>query len=99
MSGQIGRKFDGVISSVTGWGFYVSLPNGAEGLVHVVTLDDYYEFDKSHSQLVASGTGNAFRLGDRVRVRVEQVNVPMGEINFTLVPPRPEPPEKAPINV
>ena len=99
MSGQIGREFDGVISSVTGWGFYVSLPNGAEGLVHVVTLDDYYEFDKSRSQLVASGTGNAFRLGDRVRVRVEQVNVPMGEINFTLVPPRPEPPEKAPINV
>ena len=90
MSTQIGRKFDGVVCSVTGWGLYVALPNGAEGLVHISGLDDYYEFDKARSRLVGEATGNVFALGDRVRVRVERVNVPLGEINFQLAPPRAE---------
>ncbi|MBR1821292.1 MAG: ribonuclease R [Clostridia bacterium] len=87
-SHQIGRKFDGVITSVTGWGFYVALPNRAEGLVHIAGLDDYYEYDKARNQLVGSATGTAFRLGDRVRVRIERASVPLGEINFELLPPR-----------
>ena len=87
---QIGRKFAGVVCSVTGWGLYVALPNGSEGLVHISGLDDYYEFDKARSRLVGEATGNVFALGDRVRVRVERVNVPLGEINFQLVPPRAE---------
>ena len=90
MSKQIGRKFDGVIASVTGWGFYVALDNQAEGLVHISGLDDYYEFDKERSRLVGSATGTVFQLGDRVRVRVERVNVPLGEVNFELLPPRNE---------
>ncbi len=87
MSRQIGRKFDGVISSVTAWGFYVRLENMAEGLVHVSRLDDYYEFDRSRSMLRGSATGTTFKPGDRVRVRAESVNVPLGEINFELLPP------------
>ncbi|MBQ3269645.1 MAG: ribonuclease R [Clostridia bacterium] len=88
MSHQIGRKFDGVISSVTAWGFYVRLDNMAEGLVHVSRLDDYYEFDRFRSMLRGSATGTTFKPGDRVRVRAESANVPLGEINFELVPPR-----------
>ena len=88
MSRRIGMEFDGVVSSVTGWGLYVALPNGAEGLVHISELDDYYEYDRDRSRLVGSATGSVFRAGDRVRVRAERVSVPLGEINFTLLPPR-----------
>ena len=87
MSGHIGEAFDGAISSVTGWGFYVALPNGAEGLVHISELDDYFEYDGDRSRLVGSATGVTFKLGDRVRVRAERVSVPLGEINFSLLPP------------
>ena len=89
-SHQIGRKFDGVVSSVTGWGLYVALPNRAEGLVHVSGMDDYYEFNKERGWLVGSATGTIFKLGDRVRVRIESAHVPLGEINFELLPPRVE---------
>ena len=88
MAHQLGRKFDGVISGVTGWGIYVTLPNQVEGLVRFSSLDDYYLFDAERSQIVGEATGTVFRLGDRVRVRVESVVVEAGEVNFALVPPR-----------
>ena len=87
LSKQIGGEFDGVISSVTGWGMYVRIDCGAEGLVHISALDDYYDYDKSRNLLRGEATGTTFRLGDRVRVRVARVNVPLGEINFELLPP------------
>ena len=45
MSNHIGECFEGVISGVTEWGFFVELPNTVEGLVRVTDLtDDFYEF-------------------------------------------------------
>lgn len=88
MSHHIGESFDGVVSSVTSWGLYVALPNGVEGLVRVSELDDYYEYDGERNRLVGSATGAVFALGDRVRVRAERANVPLGEIDFQLLPPR-----------
>ena len=90
MQKQLGRKFDGVISGVTGWGLYVTLPNHAEGLVHIAGLDDYYTYDPDHNRLRGEATGTVFKLGDRVRVQVESVVVQAGEINFRLLPPREE---------
>ena len=90
MARQVGRKFDGVVSGVTGWGLYVTLPNGAEGLVHIAGLDDYYAYDADRSRLVGEATGTVFQLGDRVRVRMESAVVAAGEINFELLPPRRE---------
>ena len=87
MSRQIGRKFDGVVSGVTGWGLYVTLPNMVEGLVHISTMDDYFEFDRERSILIGSYTGVIFRMGDRVRVRVDHTDVPRGEVNFLLTSP------------
>lgn len=87
MSRQIGRKFDGVVSGVTGWGLYVTLDNGVEGLVHISTMDDYFEFDRERSILIGTYTGTLFRMGDRVRVRVDSADIPRGEINFLLTAP------------
>lgn len=86
-SKRIGQCFDGAVTSVTGWGLYVALENSAEGLVHISTLDDYYEYDRERSRLVGSATGTVFKPGDRVRVRVESASIPLGEINFALLPP------------
>lgn len=82
MSRQIGRRFEGVISDVKSFGFYVTLPNGAEGLVRLTDLDDFYTLDFEHSRLYGEATGNVYRVGDKIRVRVESVSVSEGEINF-----------------
>ena len=87
---EIGRKFDGTITGVTGWGLYVTLQNGVEGLVHIAGLDDYYVYDAERSRIVGEATGAVFALGDKVRVRMESASIPAGEINFELVPARKE---------
>jgi len=90
MSRQIGRKFYGTISGVTGWGIYVTLNNTVEGLVHVSDMDDYFTFDPDHQMLVGSETGHILKLGMQVRVRVLFASVERGEVNFELIGFAPE---------
>lgn len=85
---RVGACFDGSVTSVTSWGLYVALENQAEGLVHISSLDDYYEYDRERGRLYGTATGTVFKPGDRVRVRIERASVPLGEINFALVPPK-----------
>ena len=85
MLGHIGETFEGVISGVTGWGFYVELPNTVEGLVHVNTLDgDYYEFDEPNYRLVGCITKKEYTLGQKVRVRVADADTENKTIDFVL---------------
>lgn len=88
MADHLGERFDGVVTGVTGWGLYVTLPNTVEGLVPISTLDDYYEFDRERRQLVGCGSRTVFRMGDRVRVQVEFADVERAEIDFRLLPAR-----------
>lgn len=88
MQDQIGRAFDAIVSGITGWGLYVTLENTVEGLVPISTLDDYYIFDRDRGLLIAENTRNVFHLGDRVRVRLDQVDIQRAEIAFVLLPPR-----------
>ena len=70
---------------MTGWGFFVELPNTVEGLVHVSTLqDDYYVFDENTYELTGERTGNTYHLGDRVRVRVENADPLMKTVDFVV---------------
>jgi len=86
MEKKVGEEFDGIISSVMAFGFFVELENLVEGLVHVSTLtDDYYHFLEKEYALQGERTKRLFRLGDRVRIRVDQVNRMQGEIDFTLI--------------
>lgn len=85
MSHQIGRKFPGYISGISAWGVYVTLENTVEGLVHIADLDDdYYNYDAERQLLRGNATGQIFRLGMRVRVRVLSASVERGEVNFEL---------------
>lgn len=85
MSYHLGEEFEGIISGVTGWGLYVELPNTVEGLVHVNTLrDDYYTFDQESYELRGDLTKKVYRLGQKVRVRVEDADPLLKTVDFVL---------------
>ena len=87
MSRFLGEEFEGVISGVAGWGFYVELPNTVEGLVKINDLtDDYYVFDSSSYQLTGEMTRKTYKLGQRVRVVVAGTDRLLKTIDFRLVP-------------
>ena len=87
---HLGDEFDGTISGVTTFGFFVLLDRYfVEGLVHVSSLeDDYYQFVSGSYSLVGDRRRRRFRLGDRVRVRVARVNKEDREIDFALIAAR-----------
>lgn len=85
MAEHIGEEFDGVISGVTAFGMFVELANGVEGLVHISSLmDDYYEFYEDRYALVGTHTKNQYRLGDKVRIEVLNVNISEVSIDFIM---------------
>lgn len=84
MSERIGEIYEGIVSSVTAWGLYVELPNTVEGLVHVSNMDDYYSFDEERYELVGEITGKRYSLGQKVRIRVNYVDITMRTIDFIL---------------
>ncbi|MEG7379219.1 ribonuclease R [Bacillus subtilis] len=86
MIDKIGEEFDGMISSVTNFGMFVELPNTIEGLVHVSFMtDDYYRFDEQHFAMIGERTGNVFRIGDEITVKVVDVNKDERNIDFEIV--------------
>jgi ribonuclease R len=86
MLDKVGSEFDGLITSVTGFGFFVELKDiYVEGLVHISTLpNDYYQFDPSKQALLGERAGRRFRLGDIVQVRVVRVDLDQRQIDFML---------------
>ena len=87
MRDHLGSVFAGTVSSVTGFGLFVSLDDiYTEGLVHVSELGaDYYHFDPAKHQMLGERTGKRYRLGDRVRVKVVRVDMESTKIDFVLV--------------
>ncbi|MFC0187500.1 ribonuclease R [Fictibacillus aquaticus] len=86
MVDKIGEEYDGVISSVTNFGLFVELPNTIEGLVHVSYLtDDYYRYDEKFMAMIGERTGNVFRIGDEISIKVANVNIDERAIDFEIV--------------
>ena len=87
MQDHVGEEFDGVISSVTGFGFFVRLNDlFIDGLVHISGLaNDYYLFDMPKQRLIGENSGMIFRLGDAVKVRVEAASLEQKQIDFSLI--------------
>jgi ribonuclease R len=87
MKDKIGEEFEGVISGVTAFGFFVELKDiFVEGLVRVTSLrDDYYQYHEKKYCLVGERTHKAFRIGDEVRVRVDRVDVERRHIDFGMI--------------
>jgi ribonuclease R len=87
MLDKVGEKFEGVISSVTGFGIFVELKDiYVEGLVHVTSFkNDYYHFDAAHHRLVGERSHKIYRLGDSVEVLVARVDLDDKKIDFDLI--------------
>lgn len=83
MKKHIGEEFEGIITSVTNFGFFVELDNTIEGLVRVESLpkDSYLYFEKS---LKLKGVKHTYSIGDRVKIVVSASNVYERKIDFVL---------------
>lgn len=85
MENHIGETFVGVISGVAEYGFFVELENTVEGLVRVTSLtDDFYQYYEETYELVGEATNRRFKLGQQVRVTVDNCDRIMRTIDFTL---------------
>ncbi|MBI5598770.1 MAG: ribonuclease R [Deltaproteobacteria bacterium] len=86
MQDKVGEAFDGFISGVTSFGFFVELKDYfVEGLVHVTSLgDDYYTFAEKEHALVGENTRRRFRLGSETRVRINAVDIGRRRIDLAL---------------
>jgi len=87
MADRVGDEFEGIITGVKEYGFYVELADVfVEGLVHVSTLSgDEYEYHERKHRLVGKRTRREYRLGDRVRVMVNRVDRARHLIDFSPV--------------
>jgi len=87
MMDKIGDTFDGIISAVTSFGFFVELADiYVEGLVHISNLgQDYFHFDPTSHRLLGERTNTVYRLGDSVAVRVARVDLDEKKIDFELL--------------
>jgi ribonuclease R len=88
MLDKLGQEYAGVITGVTRFGLFVELTDlFIEGFVHIAWLFDHYVYDAARFCLIGQYTGQIHRLGARVRVRVDNVNVTRRQIDFSLLPP------------
>lgn len=99
MADKLGVVFEGSISGVTQWGFYVELKdNKCEGLVSVMELeDDYYEFDEKNYCIVGRHKHKKYQLGDIVEVTVVRANLEARQLDFALADKEPRIPAAQPV--
>ena len=96
MASHVGEIFDGTVSGVSEWGVYVLLQNGAEGFIHVRTLDDWFDYDERRMTLRGERSGYVFSLGQVLCVRIEDVDLTQSAIDLSLTEPlRPKKKEKS----
>jgi len=87
MRDMIGDEYDGIISHVTKFGFFVELIDYfVEGLVHISAMDDdIYSYHEQGMKFVGKKSGKVFAIGDKVCIEVEDVDVPNREVSFILL--------------
>jgi len=85
MESHIGEEYEGIITTVTNFGFFVELPNLIEGLVHISTLPGYYNYVPDLLSLVSSNKNKKYRIGDTVKVKVTAANKEIPAIDFEVI--------------
>ncbi len=82
----IQAQFEGVISNITNFGFFVQLPNTVEGLVRLESLeDDYYDYVADQFSIIGRRTAKTFKIGQKVRVKVVDASKKFQTIDFEIV--------------
>ncbi|MGY6569662.1 MAG: S1 RNA-binding domain-containing protein, partial [Salinarimonas sp.] len=87
LADRIGATFEGQISGVTKSGLFVKLDHtGADGFVPASTIgDDYFRFEEYGHALVGDRTGETYRLGDRVTVKLVEAAPVQGALRFEII--------------
>ena len=83
MEDKIGEEYEGIVSGVTEFGLFVELENTVEGLIRFEDLgNEYFEYDEMHKQLIGEQTRTTYKLGDKIKVQVIDVNKTSRRIRF-----------------
>lgn len=85
MESHIGENYEGIITTVTNFGFFVELPNLVEGLVHISTLPGYYNYVPDTLSLVSNNKKTKYRIGDKVTIKVVGASKEIPAIDFEVV--------------
>ena len=85
MENKIGNIYNGIISSVTSFGFFVMLDNTIEGLVHIKNLPDFYVYDEKKATLSGNYSKEVYNIGDTVKVRLIGASKENRQIDFMVV--------------
>ena len=86
MESHIGDEYEGIISSVTNFGFFVELDNLVEGLVPVKSIKgDFYNYIPEQLALIGSSTKKTYRIGDKVKVKCVAASKITSMIDFELI--------------
>lgn len=85
MEDKIGNVYDGIVSSVTGFGIFVELENTVEGLIRFENLgDEYFIYNEANKTLVGEKTKTIYKLGDKIRIKVISASKELREIDFAI---------------
>ncbi len=85
MERHIGEVFEGNISGLTKYGMYVELPNTIEGMIRISKIPgDYFEYDDKKMIMYGLKSDIVYKLCQSVKVRVEDVDIHLGTIDFEL---------------
>ena len=85
MESHIGEEYDGMITSVTNFGFYVELNNMVEGLVHIKSIKgDYYNYVPDRLALIGKSTKKTYTIGDIVHVKCTNASKKTMLIDFEI---------------
>ncbi len=87
MQDRLGEEFDGLITSVTKFGFFVELSDlFVEGLVPLNTLiDDRYTYHENTREIIGQHSRKTYRIGQRLRVIVDRIDPVEKKINFAVL--------------
>jgi ribonuclease R len=98
MQDRVGEDFDGLITSVTKFGFFVELTDlFIEGLIPLNTLtDDYYTYRENTRQIIGQRTRKTYSLGQRIRVLVDRIDPVEKKIQFAILEEAPTKPAPKP---
>jgi ribonuclease R len=93
MQDRVGEDFDGLITSVTKFGFFVELTElFVEGLVPLNTLiDDRYTYHENTREIIGQHSRKTYRIGDRLRVLIDRIDPVEKKINFAVLEEEPKP--------
>ena len=84
---KIGEEFDGVVSGVSDWGLFVQIvDNMCEGMVRLSDIEgDYYVYDAENYCARGNNTGQEYRMGDKVRIKVRRADLVKKQLDFELI--------------